>query len=93
MIPLAEAADFDPPVHKWNEQERAKLTAELDAAYFILYGLDRADVEYVLGTFTCAWKKNTGALNLFQDGDLILEAYDELRGKSGGSCGLLAGRD
>jgi hypothetical protein len=83
MIPFAEAADFDPPVRKWNEQERAKLTAELDAAYFILYGLDRTDVEYVLSTFTGAWKKDTGSLNLFQDGDLILEAYGELRSKSG----------
>ena len=52
MRPLAEAAEFDPPVHKWNPAERAELMAELDAAFFLLYGIGRDDVEYILGTFT-----------------------------------------
>ena len=36
MRPLAEAAEFDPPVHKWKPEERADLLAQLDAAYFLL---------------------------------------------------------
>ena len=51
MRPLAEAAGFDPPVHKWNPGERAELMAELDAAFFLLYGIDRDDAEYILSTF------------------------------------------
>ncbi|MEM6560959.1 MAG: DNA methyltransferase [Planctomycetota bacterium] len=59
MLPLAEACGFtggtfkeyDGKLHKWNERERAELMAELDAAYFHLYGLDHDDVEYVLSTF------------------------------------------
>jgi hypothetical protein len=45
------AAGFEPGVWKWKEDERAKLRAELDAAYFHLYGLSRDDVSYILGTF------------------------------------------
>jgi hypothetical protein len=51
MRPLAAAAGFAEGVHKWKDDERARLRAELDAAYFHLYRLDREDVEYILGTF------------------------------------------
>ena len=43
MKPLAKAAGFDPPVYKWDVEEREKLRAELDAAYFRLYGISRDD--------------------------------------------------
>ena len=52
MRPLGEAAGFDPPVHKWNPRERAELIDELDAAFFLLYGIDRDDADYILGTFS-----------------------------------------
>lgn len=93
MIPLAKACDFKGSrgdgVHIWKEKERAELRAELDAAYFILYGIERADVEYMLSTFT-----GTGFLDEDQrgedgnawdrsgEGDMILEAYDRLTGCS-----------
>jgi hypothetical protein len=44
-------------VHIWKEPERAELRAELDAAYFLLYGVQRDDAEYILSTFS-----NTGLL-------------------------------
>src|SRR5437868_7440064 len=61
MIPLAQACDFKGSrgdgVHIWKEAERAQLRAELDAAYFHLYGINRDDAQYILSTFT-----NTGLL-------------------------------
>lgn len=51
MIPLAEAAGFKEKVHNWDERERAELMAELDAAFFLLYEIEREDVEYILSTF------------------------------------------
>lgn len=53
MKPLAEACDFAAPEHwhKWKPAEREQLRAELDAAYFHLYGLSRDDAAYILGTF------------------------------------------
>jgi|GEM_PF-274544 len=89
MIPLANACGFTggrgDGVHLWKEKERAELRAELDAAYFILYGIQRADAEYMLSTFTStgylppdergddgrAWRPGG-------TGDTILDTYDHL---------------
>ena len=51
LRPLGQAAGLTPPVRKWNPRQRAELRAELDAAFFLLYGLTRPEAEYVLGTF------------------------------------------
>jgi hypothetical protein len=55
MIPLAKACNFAGSegngVHKWREAERMQLHAELDAAFFHLYGIAREDAEYMLSTF------------------------------------------
>jgi hypothetical protein len=90
MIPLAQACGFTGSrgdgVHIWKEAERAELRAELDAAYFHLYGVARADAEYMLSTFT-----NTGLASedqrgsqqaLWQAGSIgerVLAAFDRLR--------------
>jgi hypothetical protein len=44
MVPLAKAVGLQPPVRLWKPEERDQLMAELDAAYFILYGIKREDV-------------------------------------------------
>ncbi|OHB61807.1 MAG: hypothetical protein A2Y76_08125 [Planctomycetes bacterium RBG_13_60_9] len=62
MKPLAEAAGFKPLVHKWDVSERAQLQAELDAAFFLLYGVRREDVEYILSTFNGIKRESEGAL-------------------------------
>lgn len=90
IIPLAQACDFKGSrgdgVHIWKEEERAQLRAELDAAYFHLYGISREDAEYILTTFT-----NTGLVpederpaqqrmwSPGSPGERILEAYDRLK--------------
>ncbi len=71
MKPLAEAAGFAPPVHKWFPNERAELVAELDAAFFRLYGMTREEVETILATFS---GMEPGSLQT----NRILEAYDRL---------------
>jgi hypothetical protein len=76
---LAEAAGFEKGVHKWNENERMQLTAELDAAYFVLYGIERADVEYILTTFS-ATADEVGAMFGQGTAKRILDCYEELRG-------------
>ncbi|MBX3318084.1 MAG: N-6 DNA methylase [Phycisphaeraceae bacterium] len=89
MIPLANACHFKGSrgdgVHIWKEQERAHLRAELDAAYFHLYAIEREDAEYMLSTFTHtgfipkehrqpggpAWERAS-------IGEQVLESYDAL---------------
>ena len=78
LKPFAEAAGFDLLVYKWEPGEREELKAELDAAYFHLYGLKRAEVEYVLGTFRGMKVDDQTTLALASGPELILQAFDKL---------------
>jgi hypothetical protein len=82
MIPLAEAAGFKPTVHKWDPAERLDLLAELDAAFFLLYGIERNAVEYILSTFSGIRKEQQDLLGGSTNFDRILSHYDALREKS-----------
>ena len=68
MLPLAEACDFKSGsfkkeyggrLNKWDETERLQLMAELDAAYFHLYGINRDDALYILTTFPYTQEPNS----------------------------------
>jgi hypothetical protein len=76
MKPLAEAAKFKPLIHKWDPGERAELQAELDAAFFLLYGVRREDMEYILSTFNGIRKESEGALPGTTTRERILACYD-----------------
>jgi len=82
MRPLGEAAGLQAPVHKWNPTERAKLMAELDAAFFLLYGIGRDDVGYIVSTFAGAKREEDAAGELFPADTSILESYDDLAARS-----------
>ena len=81
MKPLAKAAQFDPSIYKWNTAERLDLQSELDAAFFLLYGIQRDDVEYILSTFTGAQKESETMFGPSSIFDRILNHYDDLREK------------
>ena len=81
-IPLAKACGLDPPVHKWSPAERLDLMAQLDAAYFLLYQIERDDVEYILSTFAGIRKEREGAFAGSTTYDKILHHYDHLKAKS-----------
>ena len=74
-----------PPVHKWKPDERDALLAELDAAYFLLYGIGRDDMVYMLTTFQGTRAKGSAGLfdpdpakALSDAGQRIVAAYDSL---------------
>ena len=81
MTPLSSAAGLEPPVHAWKANDRADLMAQLDAAYFILYGIERNDVEYILSTFNIAAQAPPDMFGGATITDLILKHYDHLREK------------
>jgi len=90
MLPLAEACDFTSGsfkkeyggrLNKWDEAERAQLMAELDAAYFHLYGINRDDAQYILSTFKGIHDKTTLLPDNRSTAEQILALYDELGGK------------
>ncbi|MBL7214424.1 MAG: N-6 DNA methylase [Phycisphaerae bacterium] len=76
MVPLAKEAGFKPGVHKWKDTERRKLMAELDAAFFHLYGIKRDDVSYILSTFSGVAKEGDIAFGDTTE-SLILNYYDQ----------------
>ncbi|MEA3224733.1 MAG: DNA methyltransferase, partial [Planctomycetota bacterium] len=79
MKPMAEAANLRPPVHKWNPTERLDLQAQLDAAFFLLYGLKQPDVEYILSTFSGVRKDHENMFDGSSTLDRILGHYEILR--------------
>lgn len=57
---------------------RPILRAELDAAFFHLYGLEREDVDYIMDTFPIVQRNDEAAHGEFRTKRLILEAYDAM---------------
>ena len=63
---------------RWDDERRALLRAELDAAFFHLYGISRDDTDYILGTFPVVRANEEKAFGEYRSRRLILEAYDAM---------------
>jgi hypothetical protein len=74
------AADlgYHGPPFKWDPARRELLRAELDAAFFHLYGIERDDVDYIMDTFPIVKRKDEAAHGEYRTKRLILERYDAL---------------
>jgi hypothetical protein len=91
MLPLADACGFKSGsfkkeyggrLNKWKPDERAQLLAELDAAYFLLYGFDREDAAYILSTFSGTSVRDELLPGRVSMADHVLNTYDLLRAQS-----------
>jgi hypothetical protein len=72
-----DMGDYGAPFH-WDEERRVLMRAELDAAYFHLYGLERDEVEHVMESFDALRRREERQLGEFHTKRLILERYDEM---------------
>ena len=70
------------PKAPWNPKLRAALRAELDAAFFHLYGIQRDDVDYIMDTFPIVKRKDEAAFGEYRTKRLILERYDAMSAAS-----------
>jgi hypothetical protein len=79
MAPFAnDLGDTGTPFH-WIGDRRALLRAELDAASFHLYGIDRTDVDYIMDTFPILKRKDEAEhAGAYRTKELILDAYDRM---------------
>jgi len=66
------------PPFRWDPARRELLRAELDAAFFHLYGIERGDVDYIMDTFPIVRRKDEAAHGEYRTKRLILERYDAL---------------
>ncbi|MFE2295638.1 Eco57I restriction-modification methylase domain-containing protein [Streptomyces sp. NPDC059452] len=63
---------------RWDEARRALLRAELDAAFFHLYGLGPEDLEYVMNSFSRIRDDEVAAHGTYRTRDLILDIYNRM---------------
>ncbi len=78
MRPLARELGYNGPPFIWDEARRAQLRGELDGLYAHLYGLERDDLNYILGTFPVLRKNEERQFGEYRTARLALEAYDRL---------------
>ena len=62
----------------WDDERRFWMRAELDALYFILYGIEREDVEYIMETFPIVKRKDVAAHGSYRTKEAILSVFDDL---------------
>jgi hypothetical protein len=67
---------YDGPPFHWDEERRFQLRCELDAAFFHLYGVERDDAAYILGTFPVVQRRDETRFDSYRTRDRILEVYD-----------------
>jgi hypothetical protein len=78
LQPFARDLGRDGPPFRWDPARRALLRAELDAAFFHLYGISRDDTDYILSTFPVLRAREERDLGEYRTRRLILEQYDTL---------------
>ncbi len=76
VAPFAAYLGDDGPPFRWDEQRRFAMRAELDAAFFHLYGIERDDVGYIMDSFI-AFQHNDPA-RFERTKELIVQVYDAM---------------
>lgn len=74
------------PPFVWEDEQRLRLRAKLDALYFILYGIfdpntaasSRDDIRYIYSTFPIVERQETGAFGCYRSRDLCLAYINTL---------------
>jgi hypothetical protein len=69
--------DHGPPF-RWDEERRFAIRAELDALFFRLYGIGRADAAYIMDTFTGVRKTDIARHGSYRTREAILDCYDRM---------------
>jgi hypothetical protein len=78
MAGLAADLGYRGAPFRWDAKRRRHLRAELDAACFHLYGLDRQELEYVMATFPIIRRREEAVHGEYLTKRLVLEQYDRL---------------
>ena len=79
LTDFAEDLGCTGPPFRWDDDRRALMRAELDALMFHLYGIDRDDVDYIMGTFPIVERRDRERHDgAYRTKDLILDRYDAL---------------
>jgi len=72
MAAFARDQGYDGPPFPWDEEDRLRRRARIDALFFHLYGLDRDAAEYILRTFPIVKREEEARWGRFRSRELIL---------------------
>jgi hypothetical protein len=78
LQPFARDVGDEGPPYLWDPERRSVLRAELDAAFFHLYGVSRDEADYILDTFPVVKKNDEKGHGEFRTKRVVLERYDAL---------------
>lgn len=78
LQPFARDCGYEGSPFRWDAERRAMVRAELDAAFFHLYGLSRADADYVMSTFPIVKRQEEQQFGEYRARRLILERFDAM---------------
>lgn len=76
--PFARRLGDEGSPFRWDSERRALVRAELDAAYFHVYGLEADEVGHVMESFEVLRRREEKQLGEFRTKRLILERYDAM---------------
>ena len=82
LEPFARDCGYNGPPFRWDPARRFRLRCELDAAFFHLYGINRADADYILDTFPIVRNFDQKAHGEYRTKRVILETYDAMANAS-----------
>ena len=63
---------------RWDPDRRALLRADIDAAFFHIYGVSRSEADHILESFGLVRKYEERDFGEFRTKRLVLEAYDRM---------------
>lgn len=72
MAPFARDQGYSGPPFAWDEEDRLRRRARLDALFFLLYGLDSDETGYVLDQFPIVRRQEEAAFGRYRSKGLIL---------------------
>lgn len=78
MVAIARETNVKDAPFRWDPGRRTLMRAELDAAFFHLYGLSRDDTDYVMETFPIVRRNDEREHGEYRTKRLVLEAYDAM---------------
>ena len=82
LLPFARDCGWSGRPFRWDAARRTQLRAELDAAFFHLYALDRDDVDHVMNSFWVVRDRDVKEHAHYRTKALILDAYDRMAAAS-----------
>ena len=62
--------------YRWEPERRFQLQCEIDAAFFLLYGISQDETEYILDTFSVLKRSEERKHGAYRTKSVVLETYE-----------------